>query len=59
MVDSLVHIKTAEGLLQAAMNQIEIIEPENGVQAGAQEDMKDILNAAQNNELMALRRACE
>ena len=57
--NTMIHIKTAEGLFQVVMHQIEMVEPQNSTQAEAQEDLVDAINEIQSKELLAFRNACE
>ena len=55
----MIHIKTVEGLMQAVMNQLEYMKPENNQQTQCKQDMMDAIDEIQGKELMALRRVCE
>ena len=55
-MSAITHIKTIEGLIMAAMTQLETIKPEL---SDAKDDAIRALVDFQNMEIIALRRACE
>ena len=50
-----IHIKTTTGLLQASKTQVETMEPGNGTQADAKEDLGNAIDAILSTEIIAIR----